>query len=105
MTGKMDNQGSAGRRNVWSKRSTVWYRQTIRGTLGDILSSRVRAEIFRLLFGLDEKELPLRKMEMQANLSLGTFRQDLQNLVKIDLMTTRRDGNRLYYRVNTEHPL
>jgi len=75
------------------------------GTLSDILSSRVRAEIFRLLFGLDEKEVHLRKMEMQASLSLGTFRQDLQNLVKIDLMTTRRDGNRLYYRVHTEHPL
>lgn len=69
------------------------------------MSSRVRAEIFRLLFGLDEKELHLREMERQAGLSLGTIRQDLQKLVKLDLVTTRRDGNRLYYRANTEHPL
>lgn len=69
------------------------------------MSSRVRAEIFRLLFGLDEKELHLREMERQASLSLGTIRQDLQKLVKLDLVTTRRDGNRLYYRANTEHPL
>jgi DNA-binding transcriptional ArsR family regulator len=69
------------------------------------LSSRVRAEIFRLLFGLDEKELHLREMERQAGLSLGTVRQDLQKLVKLDLVTTRRDGNRLYYRANTQHPL
>jgi len=75
------------------------------GTLSDILSSRVRAEIFRLLFGLDEKELHLREMERQAGLSLGTVRQDLQKLVKLDLVTTRRDGNRLYYRANTQHPL
>lgn len=75
------------------------------GTLSDLLSSRVRAEIFRLLFGLDEKELYLREMERQASLSLGTIRQDLQKLVKLDLVTTRRDGNRLYYRANAEHPL
>jgi uncharacterized protein len=75
------------------------------GTLSDILSSRVRAEIFRLLFGLDEKELHLREMERQAGLSLGTIRQDLQKLVKLDLVTTHRDGNRLYNRANTENPL
>jgi len=75
------------------------------GTLSDILSSRVRAEIFRLLFGLDEQELHLREMERQTGLALGTVRQDLQKLVKLDLVKTRRDGNRLYYRANTDHPL
>ncbi|AEB09404.1 nucleotidyltransferase domain-containing protein [Desulfobacca acetoxidans] len=75
------------------------------GTLSDILSSRVRAEIFRLLFGLDEKELHLREIERQSGLSLGTIRQDLQKLVKLDLVSTHRDGNRLYYRANTDHPL
>jgi DNA-binding transcriptional ArsR family regulator len=73
--------------------------------LANILSSRVRAEIFRLLFGLNEKELHLRELERQAGLSLGTIRQDLQKLLKLDLVKTRRDGNRLYYRANTEHPL
>ena len=75
------------------------------GTLANILSSRVRAELFRLLFGLDEKELHLRELERQAGLSLGTIRQDLQKLLKLDLVEARRDGNRLYYRANTEHPL
>lgn len=75
------------------------------GTLSKILSSRVRAEIFRLLFGLDVKELHLREMQRQAGLSLGTIRQDLQKLVTLDLVTTRRDGNRLYYRANPDHPL
>ena len=75
------------------------------GALADILSSRVRAEIFRLLFGLDEKKLHLREVERQAGLSLGTIRQDLQKLLKLDLVKARRDGNRLYYWANTEHPL
>ena len=70
------------------------------GTLANILSSRVRAEIFRLLFGLDEKELHLREVERQAGLSLGTIRQDLQKLLKLDLVKTRWDSNRLYYRAN-----
>jgi predicted nucleotidyltransferase len=74
-------------------------------TLSGILSSRVRAEIFRLLFGLNEKELHMREMERQAALSLGTIRQDLQKLVKLDLVKARRDGNRLYYRANNDHPL
>jgi DNA-binding transcriptional ArsR family regulator len=74
-------------------------------TLAKILSSRVRAEIFRLLFGLSKKELHLRELERQAGLSLGTIRQDLQKLLKLDLVKTRRDGNRLYYQANTEHPL
>jgi len=74
-------------------------------TLAGILSSRVRAKIFRLLFGLNEKELHMREMERQAALSLGTIRQDLQKLVKLDLVKARRDGNRLYYRANTDHPL
>jgi DNA-binding transcriptional ArsR family regulator len=85
--------------------STVWFNRTIMGGLGDILSSRVRAAIFRLLFGLDEKEFHLREMERQAGLSLGTVRQDLQKLVNLYLVTTHRDGNRLYYRANTDHPL
>jgi len=75
------------------------------GTLAEILSSRVRAEIFRLLFGLNDKELHLREMERQAGLAVGTIRQDLHKLVKLDLVKTRRDGNRLYHRANAEHPL
>lgn len=73
--------------------------------LADILSSRVRAEVFRLLFGLAGGELHLREMERQSGLSVGTVRQDANKLVGLDLVKARRDGNRLYYRANTEHPL
>lgn len=73
--------------------------------LAEILSSRVRAEIFRLLFGLSERELHVREIERRSGLSIGTVRQELQKLVRMELVSSRRDGNRLYYRANKEHPL
>jgi hypothetical protein len=73
--------------------------------LAKILSSRVRAEIFRVLFGLGEKELHLREIERQVGLFVEAIRKDLNKLLKLDLVVARRDGNRLYYRANREHPL
>jgi uncharacterized protein len=74
-------------------------------TLSKILTSRVRAEIFRLLFGLVEKELHLRELERRSGLAAETLRRDLQKLIKLDLVKARQDGNRLYYHANKEHPI
>jgi uncharacterized protein len=73
--------------------------------LAEILSSRVKAEIFRLLFGLSAKELHLRELERQTGLAVGTVRQELQRLVRLELVVARRDSNRVYYRANQDHPL
>lgn len=75
------------------------------GTLADILSSRVREAIFQLLFGRTKRELHLRELERQSGFSLGAVRQELQKLLRLDLVRDRRDGNRLYYRANTEQSL
>lgn len=75
------------------------------GMLEHILTSRARAEIFRLLFGLVDAELHGREIERRSGLAIGTIRHEFQNLEQLDLVTTRRDGNRLYYRANNEHPL
>jgi DNA-binding transcriptional ArsR family regulator len=77
----------------------------MKNALSDILSSRVRAEIFRLLFSVSDKELHVREIERQAGLAMGTVRQDLTKLTRLGLVKTRRDGNRLHYRANREHPL
>lgn len=73
--------------------------------LADILSSRVRAEIFRLLFGLDACELHLREIERRSGLSVATVRQELHRLSDMGLVIARRDGNRLYFSANRAHPL
>jgi DNA-binding transcriptional ArsR family regulator len=77
----------------------------VMSVLAKILSSRVKAEIFRLLFGLSAKELHLRELERQSGLAVGTVRQELQRLVQLELVVARRDSNRVYYRANQEHPL
>ncbi len=75
------------------------------GLLPDILSSRARAEIFRLLFGISADELHVREIERRSGLAIRTVSQELKKLEDMDLVTARRDGNRLYYSANRSHPL
>lgn len=73
--------------------------------LSQILSSHVRAELFRLLFDPLSTPLHMRELERQSNLAIGTIQQDLKKLSALHLITSKRDGNRLYYKANTNHPL
>lgn len=74
-------------------------------SLSDILSSRGRAEIFRLLFGVNAQELHLREIERRSGLIIGTIQKEVEKLKQMDLIKERRSGNRVYYRANDEHPL
>jgi predicted nucleotidyltransferase len=69
-----------------------------------IVASRVKAEIFRLLFGLRRAELHLREIARQSGLSLGTVQQELKGLTAAGLLKSRRDGNRVYFSANMDHP-
>jgi len=83
------------------------YGTTIRDmtVLKELLSSQIRAEIFRLLFGLSENELHVRKIQRRSGLTIGTVQQELAKLSSLDLVKSRRDGNRLCYRANRDHLL
>ncbi len=74
-------------------------------TLAQLLCSRVRAEILRVLFGLRAGELHLREIQRQTGFAIGTVRQDLEKLAKLGLVNRRKDGNRVYYGANEQHPL
>ena len=74
-------------------------------TLTKIVSSRVRAEIFRILFGSKNVELHIRGIERRSGLSESNVRRELRNLESIDLVCRRKDSNRVYYRANENHPL
>ncbi len=74
-------------------------------SLQKILSSKVRAEIFRLLFATRDTELHVRELARRSKLNEATLRQDLSKLKDLDLVTRRRDGNRVYFRANQEHPV
>ena len=73
--------------------------------LAQLVCSRVRAEIFRILFGLRSGEIHLREIQRQTGFALGTVQQDIEKLVKMAVVTRRKDGNRVYYAANSKHPL
>jgi len=73
--------------------------------LAEIFSSKVRAEFFRILFGLDSKEYHLRELQRLSGFAIGTVRQEAQKLTRLDLIKKRTDGNRTYFYANKEHPL
>ena len=74
-------------------------------TLRDIVSSKRKAEVFRLLFGIDQRNCHLRDLARQAGLAVRTVQQELAGLAKVGLITARRDGNRLYYQANQDNPI
>jgi len=73
--------------------------------LAEILSSKIRGEVFRILFGVDDNALHLREIERRSGLTIGTVQQEIKKLLKLDLIKRQRDGNRIYYQANREHPL
>ena len=73
--------------------------------LAEILSSKTRAEIFRLLFGLKEAPLHLRELQRLSHLAVGTIQQELEKLIRLALLIRRKDGNRVYFEPNREHPV
>ena len=73
-------------------------------TLTDLFP-KARAEILRLLFDDPAKEVHLRDLARHAGLTPAALQRELGNLSSAGLVTPRRDGNRLYFRANTGHPL
>jgi predicted nucleotidyltransferase len=74
-------------------------------TLSELLSSRVKAELFRLLFGAEKREVHVRELSRLSRLNIATVRQELRRLSGLGVVTARRNGNRTYYRAEERHPL
>lgn len=70
-----------------------------------IVSSRTRAGVFTTLFGLGQRELHNREIARRVKHSEAAVRQELSKLAALDLVHVRRDGNRVYYSANRNHPL
>lgn len=74
-------------------------------TLTNLFSSKVRAEVLRLLFGPAGDELHIREIARRAGLNDATVRQELKQLTSLGIIGSRRDGNRVYYSADVRHPL
>src|SRR5665811_1344406 len=76
------------------------------GILGELLSSKIRAEIFRNLFGIaSDSALYMRELERRTGFAIGTVQTELKKLQRLDIISSVKDGNRVYYRANNAHPL
>ncbi|MDO8723037.1 MAG: nucleotidyltransferase domain-containing protein [Syntrophales bacterium] len=76
------------------------------GILAEILSSKIRAEIFRILFGVaPDTELHMREIERRTGFAIGTVQKELHKLQRLDIISRVKDGNRVNYRANIAHPL
>lgn len=73
--------------------------------IAEILSSKARAEFFRILFGLNTNEMFLREIQRISGLAIGTIRQEAIKLEKLQLIKKRKNGNRTYFGANKKHPL
>jgi predicted nucleotidyltransferase len=73
--------------------------------LAEILSSKIRAGIFRNLFGVEKQSLHLREIERRTGFAVGTVQQEIKKLQRLDIIIRIKDGNRVNYKANTEHPL
>jgi DNA-binding transcriptional ArsR family regulator len=69
------------------------------------LFSRTRGEMLRLLFGSPDEEKHLRELARKAALTPAAVQRELARLEEIGLVVSRRDGNRLYFRANRDHPV
>lgn len=64
-----------------------------------------RAEILRLLFSGQGARLHVRELARQSGLTLGSVQEELKKLTAAELLLSQRDGNRLYYLANDQHPI
>ncbi len=69
------------------------------------LFPKARAELLNLLFSDPTRSLHLRDLARLSGLALGTIQREVANLREAELITERRDGNRLYFAANSQHPL
>jgi len=65
----------------------------------------VRAEIFRLLFGVEQAELHVREIQRRTGFNDRAVRQELAKLDRLGLVESWYDGNRRYYRACRIHPV
>ncbi len=70
-----------------------------------LFTSKVRAEIFRLLFSEPPARLHLRDIARQAGVTAHAVQKEIKNLKSQDLVQEARDGNRVYYMANSAHPI
>ena len=72
--------------------------------LAELFGSRARAEVLRILFGLSGAEVYLSEIARRSGMAEQGVDEQLRIFCVLELVTSRPDGNRRYFRANTAHP-
>jgi predicted nucleotidyltransferase len=70
-----------------------------------ISKSKIRQDLLALFFTNPSKKYYLREIQRILGYSAGSIRRELLKFQRDNLFNTQREGNLLYYALNTEHPL
>jgi Nucleotidyltransferase domain. len=73
--------------------------------LSQLFLSEVRAALFRLFFGLSAGRMYRAEIIARFKFAGRSVEEELEKLVRLELLHTTKDGNRRYYEVNRSHPL
>ena len=69
------------------------------------LFPKAKSKVLNVLLRDAEKEIHFRELTRQTGLGVGPVQRELGNLVKSEIVSSRKDGNRQYYRANKNHPI
>jgi predicted nucleotidyltransferase len=67
--------------------------------------SAVRAELFRLLFGVRPGKMYRAEIIGLTRFAKGSVEEELKKLVDLELLITSKESHRRFYTANTAHPL
>jgi predicted nucleotidyltransferase len=73
--------------------------------LPNLFLSEIRAALFRLFFGPSTGRLYRAEIIARFDFAGRSVEEELEKLVRMELLHTTKDGNRRYYEVNRGHPL
>lgn len=81
------------------------YAKSIQLTVIRTIFPKARAELLRLLFADPGRAHHLRDLARLSGLAIGTIQREVANLKKAGLIREQRDGNRVYFSANRDHPI
>jgi DNA-binding transcriptional ArsR family regulator len=73
--------------------------------LSSLIASKTRIKLLMRLFLNPHASAYLRELAKEFEVSSNAVREELNQLTQTDLLTSERNGRRVYYSANTKHPL
>jgi uncharacterized protein len=73
--------------------------------LSQLFLSEIRAALFRLFLGPSAGRMYRAEIIARFKFAGRSVEEELEKLVRLELLQTTKDGNRRYYEVNRAHPL